>query len=88
MKKTQSNLKFNYYVEFILLEGGGRTSWEKSWFQGPHIYQQKTDFFSDNSVCIFLFDLPSCIITDLLYTLVFVTSKLYLMVKTYKKAIY
>ncbi|XP_022320017.2 uncharacterized protein LOC111122525 isoform X2 [Crassostrea virginica] len=30
-------------------DGGGRTSWEKSWFQGPHLYQQKTDFFSDNS---------------------------------------
>lgn len=30
-------------------DGGGRTSWEKSWFQSPHIYQQKTDFFSDNA---------------------------------------
>ncbi|XP_048777500.1 serine/arginine repetitive matrix protein 1-like isoform X2 [Ostrea edulis] len=29
--------------------GGGRTSWEKSWFQSPHLYQQKTDFFSDNA---------------------------------------
>ncbi|XP_062601104.1 ciliary microtubule associated protein 1A-like isoform X2 [Saccostrea cucullata] len=29
--------------------GGGRTSWEKSWFQSPHLYQQKTDFFADNA---------------------------------------
>ncbi|KAK3087104.1 hypothetical protein FSP39_001775 [Pinctada imbricata] len=30
-------------------DGGARKSWEKSWFQTPHLYQQKTDFFSDTS---------------------------------------
>ncbi|XP_021351159.1 uncharacterized protein LOC110448961 isoform X1 [Mizuhopecten yessoensis] len=29
--------------------GGARTSWEKPWFQSPHIWQTKTDFFNDTS---------------------------------------
>lgn len=28
--------------------GGGRTSWEKTWFQSPHVWLQKADFYQDN----------------------------------------
>lgn len=30
-------------------EGGCRTSWEKTWFQSPHIWQTKVDFYNDTS---------------------------------------
>ncbi|VDI72744.1 Hypothetical predicted protein [Mytilus galloprovincialis] len=30
-------------------EGGCRTSWEKTWFQTPHIWQTKVDFYNDTS---------------------------------------
>lgn len=30
-------------------DGGCRTSWEKTWFQSPHIWQTKVDFYNDTS---------------------------------------
>ncbi|XP_041370662.1 uncharacterized protein LOC121384363 [Gigantopelta aegis] len=32
---------------YIEKDGGSRTSWEKSWFQSPHVWTNKTDFSSD-----------------------------------------
>jgi len=35
---------------FLFVDGGCRTSWEKTWFQSPHIWQTKVDFYNDTSV--------------------------------------